>query len=720
MPSSGHAELVEALEALNAVIIAYLDEFQRTLDDPYRGLYVTVDEVEHVLGVGRVGFQEASSARRGLLEAGIWCTAFESKTQDDPRSPTRIWRRVVEHGRLDRFEQGVLLLCLAPEIDLRYERIYGYLHDDVTRKRPSVELALNLLCTTLDERLRRRGSVTGDGALIHWGLVEVTPPEPQQALLSAPLRLSDRGLDLLLGRSGCGGLPSWARIAGDPGVDLCWVRDTAQRALDTMQAIDRIATIRLDGPDAFHRRCVAQAIASALDRSLLCIDAPALVAAPESPELAARRIRCEQLRDDVLLYFDGIESVTTESHPAWVELLRGDLLLGTRAVLGSAGGQVGAGTLPAVSVAVGPLPRSQREQLWSAAAGADRAAVPSSAPGLAARLPLTTEELVAAGKAVSALSLVRDVDLDDVEDTCRAYASPRADRLANRVTNRYGWADLVLPAPQMSALRDLCRQIRLEARVLDDWGFGAKSRTDRGVAAMFCGPPGTGKTMAASIVAHDLGLDLFRIDASKLVSKYIGETEKNLARLFDETERATTCLFFDEADAIFAKRSEVKDSHDRYANLETSYLLQRIEEFEGLVILATNFRNNIDPAFLRRLSHVVGFPMPEVDQRRRLWRSMLPPEAPVCADLDLDFFARTFCVAGGHIRNIVLAAAFLAAAEERSLRTGDLVRATMREFQKIGHSCSVAEFGPYGALLDPGADVPTDRRPFVVPPREAS
>ncbi len=717
MQATAYAELIEALEVINAVIYAYLAEFQRNLDDPYRGLYVAVEDVERALGVGGVGFADASSERCDALEAELWCSPFAAPAERS--SVAHRWQRIVARARLDPFEQGALLLCLAPEIDLRYERIYGYLHDDITRKRPSVELVLNVLCRGLPDRLQRRASLGEDGSLVKWGLVERSTLDSQPSSLSTALRVSERGLDLLLGGSGTTGLPSWVRGIGGPTGDTSWVTETAEQAGEAMAAVGDAASVCITGADAFHRESIARAVATREGSALLRIDVPRLVVSGEAPESAARRLRCERLRGDTLLYFDGIDALADPTHSAWAELLREDLLPGGPSLLGASATGAGMAALPVVSVALGPASRRQREQLWRSALGEAHARCPEAADTLAVKLPLSTAELVAAGRSVSALSRVRDIETSDVEQTCRAFASPRTDRLANRVSTRYRWDDLVLPAAQMTALRDLCRQVLLEATVLDAWGFGDKSAADRGVAAMFCGPPGTGKTMAASIVANDLGLDLYRVDASKLVSKYIGETEKNLARLFDETDRATTCLFFDEADAIFAKRSDVKDSHDRYANLETSYLLQRIEDFDGLVILATNFRNNIDAAFLRRLSSVVGFPMPDVEQRRRLWQSMLPPAAPRCPDLDLDFFARTFSIAGGHIHNIVLTAAYLAAADEHALGNVHLARATVREFGKIGHSCSVAEFGPYGSLLEVH-DEPSTPRPFVVSPREAS
>jgi SpoVK/Ycf46/Vps4 family AAA+-type ATPase len=220
--------------------------------------------------------------------------------------------------------------------------------------------------------------------------------------------------------------------------------------------------------------------------------------------------------------------------------------------------------------------------------------------------------------------------------------------------------------------------------VLHTWGFGSRLGYGTGLGVLFSGPPGTGKTMAAEVLAHELDVDLYKIDLSGVVSKYIGETEKNLARIFAEASSGNAILFFDEADALFGKRTEVSDAHDRYANIETSYLLQRIEEYEGVVVLATNLRQNIDEAFTRRIRFVVEFPFPEADDRRRIWQTLFPPGAPLSADVDLVRLAREFAVTGANIKNIVLHAAFLAAAEGTDIGRPHILRGTRREFEKIG------------------------------------
>jgi SpoVK/Ycf46/Vps4 family AAA+-type ATPase len=266
----------------------------------------------------------------------------------------------------------------------------------------------------------------------------------------------------------------------------------------------------------------------------------------------------------------------------------------------------------------------------------------------------------------------------------RTHSNQKLSTLATKITPRYSWDDIVLPHDSLAQLREMINTMKKQAVVYNQWGFGQKLAIGKGLKALFAGEPGTGKTMSADILAHDLGLDLYKIDLSTVVDKYIGETEKNIGRIFDEAATSNAILFFDEADSLFGKRSEVKDSHDRHANIQTGYLLQRMESFDGVVILATNLRSNIDEAFTRRLHFLVEFPFPEVADRERIWRVTFPPQTPIDEAVDFRLLAERFRLTGGNIRNIVLAAAFLAAEEDDKVRMTHILHAARREYQKMG------------------------------------
>jgi SpoVK/Ycf46/Vps4 family AAA+-type ATPase len=267
--------------------------------------------------------------------------------------------------------------------------------------------------------------------------------------------------------------------------------------------------------------------------------------------------------------------------------------------------------------------------------------------------------------------------------------------MAQKIKPKYSLDDIVLPTDPQTQLREICNQTKYRHIVHREWGFDRKLSLGKGLNVMFYGPPGTGKTMAAEAIAHELQLDLYKIDLSQVVSKYIGDTEKNLNRIFTAATNANAILFFDEADALIGKRSEVKDAHDRYANIEIAYLLQKMEEYEGVTILTTNLRQNLDEAFTRRIRFIVEFPFPEEEHRLQIWRGIWPKEIPLSADVDLKLMAQKFKLAGGHIRNIALTAAFLAAAQNEYVDMKHLLQATKREFQKMGRLINEAEFSTF-------------------------
>ncbi|MEJ2212040.1 MAG: ATP-binding protein [Anaerolineae bacterium] len=307
-------------------------------------------------------------------------------------------------------------------------------------------------------------------------------------------------------------------------------------------------------------------------------------------------------------------------------------------------------------------------------------------PALASQFVLTT------GQIRDAVASARDraaqrgeaPNRHDLLAAARAHSNPRLSTLARKIVPRYTWDDIVLPDDALALLHEIVATVRQRPLVLETWGVGHKLASSPGVTMLFSGEPGTGKTMAAEVMANELGLDLYKIDLSTVVSKYIGETEKNLERIFEEAQSSNAILFFDEADAIFGKRSEVKDAHDRYANIEISYLLQRMEAYEGVTILATNLRANLDEAFTRRLQFAVDFPFPDEGNRLRIWRTLFPPDVPREPELDFGLLARRFKLAGGNIRNILVSAAYLAASDGGRVGMKHLLHGTRRELQKMG------------------------------------
>ncbi len=296
----------------------------------------------------------------------------------------------------------------------------------------------------------------------------------------------------------------------------------------------------------------------------------------------------------------------------------------------------------------------------------------------------------------------QEIDSELLHRACSRQVEYHLSGRASRIESRYGWDDLVLPEKQKAALRDACHQVLYGRTVYSKWNFGGKVAYGRGVSLLFTGPPGTGKTMAAQVMANELRMELFKVDLSGMLSKYVGETEKNLGVVFEEMKKSQNILFFDEADALFGKRAEVKDANDRYANAQVAYLLQKMEEYEGVIVLATNFMQNFDEAFKRRLKFVVNFPFPGPEQRRAIWEKAFPREAPLDAGVDLDYLAERFELSGSNIKNIAVAAAFLAAGGgQRTITMPCVLRALHREYEKLGKLLSAAELGEYAGLLRP-------------------
>jgi ATPase family associated with various cellular activities (AAA) len=348
-------------------------------------------------------------------------------------------------------------------------------------------------------------------------------------------------------------------------------------------------------------------------------------------------------------------------------------------------------------------PPTERVHLWRAEL--DGQAAPGLDPAAVTRpFRLTPEQIRRAATAalIQARAAGRAVGADDLRAGARAQNAAGLERLARRMEPAVGFDDLVLPPEILEHLRDLTIRARHRELVLGDWRMAGASSRRRGLTALFAGASGTGKTMAAEVLAGEMGLDLYVVDLASVVDKYVGETEKNLDRIFAEAESVNGVLLFDEADALFGKRSDVSDAHDRYANVEVAYLLQRMELFEGIAILATNLRSNLDEAFARRLDVLVDFPEPEAEDRLRLWHHCLGTTAPRQPALDLEFLARSFRLSGGNIRNIAVSAAYAAAEDGGPISMAHLVRSTQREYRKLGRMVVEAEFGRYYELLGAG------------------
>ncbi|MFJ3816327.1 ATP-binding protein [Streptomyces sp. NPDC090056] len=649
-------------------------------DDPYRGQYLTPEAAERILeqpgGLGPPGPEREPEPWRppaGSLLDGL-----------------------ARRFGLTPLDLDLLLVAVAPDLDARFERLYGYLNDDLTRRRPTLGLALELCGLTGASPARFR--LAPGAPLVDHGLVEVT--EPERPPLSRVLAVPDRITAHLLGDD----RPD-ARLAGvlgevreDPTADTADVRRTASAATTGVGLVH----LRGRGGDA---EGLAAAALTAAGLGTLAPDAAALARRPADVPALARVLAREARLTGSGVVLGPLGELPGE--PAERARVLASLCAALRGLPLLTHGTVGwdpawAADTPVVLDVGAPTPERQAAR-WRHAL--DRAAgdggpatgdVAALARAVAAHRLDSGQLRRAADAAVRTAALDgRAVEPDDLRAAVRAQNGAGLDRLARRVEPGVGWDDLVLPPTTHRRLRELALRARHRERVLGQWGMRPGGGRGRGVVALFAGESGTGKTMSAEVVAADLGMDLYVVDLSTVVDKYIGETEKNLERIFTGASAVNAVLLFDEADAIFGKRSEVKDAHDRHANIESAYLLQRMESFDGIAVLTTNLRANLDEAFTRRLDVVADFPVPNAEQRLALWDRCLGTRLPRGDDLDLAFCADRFELAGGSIRACAVTAAYLAAESGAPLTMGQVVTAVAQEYRKLGRLVLEGEFGPY-------------------------
>ena len=679
------------------------DVMEARARDPFRGLYLTDADVDAILAT--------------MTPESVVSTHFS-----EPLGAS--WPRFAQLAQafgLDTLEQEILLITLAPEIDIRYERLYGYLHDDTTRRRPSIDLVARLLAGSLDEEVVVRGALGTGARLLRLGLiVPIEETGTPSTVLARMVRPDDRVVSFLLGSdridprlAGIARLvPSGDASVADGALAVAYGAEVDQLARlvahpppGPPQDVPGLRLIYLRGGPGSPRTAIAEAACRQAGRPLLMTDIAALMASDRANDLLPLLL-LESCLNDAVLGMHGADRFLAEDTQATTlrRNLRRLLPDHPRPVIMTGEGRWEPSTwiqdAVALSVTIASPGPAARIALWQARLGAH---LPQTAiEELGARYRMEPELLDAVASTARALAIRDGRDPPDHRDfraAARVLAAPPLDGSARRIETRYTLADIVLSPDSTAQLREILARIRHQAIVLERWGFGKKHARQSGVSVLFAGPPGTGKTMAAEVIAGELGLELFRIDLSAVVSKYIGETEKNLEVVFRAADRGDAVLLFDEADALFGKRSEVKDAHDRHANVEIAYLLQRLESYEGLAILTTNLRGNIDEAFLRRLDHILEFPLPEEAERLQIWERALPADVPLGPDIDLPFLARKFKLSGGHIKNIALTGAFLAAAAGSSVGMAHLVRATRREHQKLGKLASERDFEHFFPLL---------------------
>ena len=604
----------------------------------------------------------------------------EAARSDPPPALVLIAQRL----QLSAFERDTLLLCAAVEFDPGFAALCARTQGNA-RNYPTFALAL----ATLDDP--NWDALSPNRPLRFARLLEINQPGATP-LTAAGLRVDERVVNYLKGLNAVDDrLTALFHPMGEPSPLAPSQKEAAAEVINRLRVAAEAGTlpvVQLAGVDAESRQAVAQHVCSVLGRRLYRMSTEYLAAAATENENMARLWQRETLLLPVALYADA-ESADSASSDAPAALLRflsrevGLVFLGIR----ETPLRVGTATL---AVEVHKPTADEQRDAWRELLQTrpDQLDGETTAQLLAGQFHLNLHNIREASASAAGasngnfkLALWR---------SCRDLTRPKLDQLAQRLQAKATWEELVLPDEQFKLMRQIAGQVRERHRVYSEWGFRRSMNRGFGINALFAGESGTGKTMAAEVLANDLDLNLYRIDLSAVVSKYIGETEKNLRKVFDAAEQGGAILLFDEADALFGKRSEVKDSHDRYANIEINYLLQRIEQFSGLSILATNMKSALDPAFLRRLRFIVNFPFPGLKERKLIWQKAFPAEVPK-ADLDFDRLAR-LNVSGGNIHSIALNAAFAAAADGQCITMPLLMSAARGELKKLDRPYNEAEF----------------------------
>lgn len=626
---------------------------------------------------------------------------------DEPNAAHEPLTRCLSRFHLTRAEMKLLMLALAPELDVRYHTVFGVLCEEMGRRSPSLGLA----CAVAGDPAGMRALIAETQGLTLWRLLETGAQLPRA---EDPLRLDPTLLAWLAADADA--------LIRDPrlrevlsedawrGAELlCRREDLAAsgRLFEALVQEQDWDWLVLSGPDAAGWRAHLELAARDLKLDLLRVSLLAVARQPpaDARECVVRIARAARALDLVI----AIDAEATDPEIDTVAALRLIAVtlaeLDQRAVLVTPDPDRFAAALHGRSVnwfeREDPGHAGLVSNYLAAAADAGLTLAPADAERLASAFPLSLPQIedalaLALVEGAATAPAARQYEL--IAAKCRRVASPGLPRFARRISPTYTLDQVVLPAEWHAQLTELVGHVSHSAQVMNAWGFGAQMSYGRGVAALFSGPSGTGKTMAAQAIASALQTEAFLVDLSRVVSKFIGESEKNLDVVFGEAERAGAVLVFDEADAIFGKRSEIKDAHDRYANIEVAYLLQRIEAYSGLVILTTNFKQNLDTAFLRRLRFLVEFPKPDAAAREAIWRQCLPAAAPVDQDIDFAALASGLDVAGGAIRQITLRAAFAAAREGSSIGMRHLLAAARAELVKLGRTAAIRDFEGFAAL----------------------
>lgn len=714
--ASSREYLLDELCRLDLVLRRYIrDDKEEGCTTLYAGVVLSKEEICDLLDDKKTFAQETSIEERlSELDEQIAKRLEASKACRRHISLPYLSRLL----GLSLFEQRCLIACMAPEIDPKYEKVYGYFENDTSIKNPSINLMMNIFLSTEDERIEARKLFSLQAPLVRL-LLESRNDLSDNCipLISRHLKLDDWVVNYLLD----------INILDSRLIHVAEMIQTGQREnistntenVRILRFIDyyrngrtkRNQILYFYGPDGAGKKEYVLSVCEYLGLPLIVTDLEKILSNDlpfdEILKLLGRQIKIS----DGILCLENFQLLVSDERSQQIRINRILQMLHefseTTFILGRTQWHLtNTDSRFAFIAEEYPYPSAtERKKYWqelSKKYQLDEKLNLNNFSEVFQFTPGQIENVLKLGENYSVWNGSSDgrIEANDLTNACYTQTNKKLGELAKRIEALYTMEMLVLPEDQMLQMKEICRQVKYRSIVYEKWGFEKRLALGKGLNILFSGPPGSGKTMAAEVIANEIGLEIYKIDVSRVVSKYIGETEKNLGQIFHEAETSNVILFFDEADALFGKRSEVKDSHDRYANVEIGYLLQRMEEYKGIVILATNLNQNIDEAFLRRLHFNIAFPFPDKEQRKLIWLSIFPSGAPVEDNLDYDFLAEKFVMAGGNIKNIALNAAFYAAHAGCPIGIKQIMQAAKREYKKMGKTFLKSDFDPYYQLIE--------------------
>ncbi len=709
--------IIDELKIINILISNKISSIQKNndpLNNDFSGLIISEYEVNKMLQyLSENKIISKIDSASDNTEYDLICKKTQAKINQTQKNGIQLTLlQIIENFSLSKFEKQIILFCLAPEIDRAYSTLYAYLHDNISKKKPSSSLILELTCNSIEEKMLCRRYFSKNSPLFKYGIIQNNSTNDENILSFDSLSINQNILNFLLdNRKYFKNESNWQLSFPDDlantGNFLPEIKQKISKYILNNQRTDKIRNnmILLCGATGVGKKILVSSICHDFNCPLIVIDSSKIVGS-EHFEHILRDIFLESILHNAVIYLDNFDLLYDDTQKAirLLDLANNKNPLGIF-FMGSTKNSF-PDFLKSSSALMIPIPLPnylERNEIWRKESG--QIFSDEILSDLSNKFKFTRQQIFDAIEYAKNLSSLEDshensVSINSIYQACRIQSSENLSKLALKVNSPYSWEDLILPNEKKRQLFDVITYIKNKNRVYSEWGFGKKLSPNWGLNILFAGESGTGKTLAAQVIANELNLDMYRIDLSSIISKYIGETEKNLNKIFMEAQNSNSILFFDEADALFGKRSEVHDAHDRYANIEVGYLLQKLEMHQEVVILATNLPKNIDDAFLRRMQFWVEFPFPGYEQRLQIWQNAFPSVAPIdLTPQDFQFLAEKFHISGGSIKNIVLTAAFLASDGKKPISMQNIMHAIKREYEKIAKPCTKSEFGMYHELL---------------------